>query len=78
MFAIWHVSHDSYSSLVGRKINICSPSVILTSTLPPALISFFLLGDSLIILTGSCDYGVQGDLSGTQHNPMCIRERSKY
>lgn len=43
-----------------------SPGLALTSGWPPALISFPLLGDSLIILTGSCDYGVQGDLSGIQ------------
>lgn len=43
-----------------------SPGLSLTSGLSPALISFPPLGDSLIILMGSCDYGVQGDLSGIQ------------
>lgn len=42
------------------------PGLALTSGLSPVLISFPLLGDSLIILTGSCDYGAQGDLSGIQ------------
>lgn len=43
-----------------------SLGLALTSGLPPALVSFPLLSDSLIILTGSCDYRVQGGLSGIQ------------
>jgi len=43
-----------------------SPGLALTSVWSPALVSFPLLGDSLIIWTGSCSYGVRGVLSGIQ------------
>lgn len=43
-----------------------SPGLAFTSGLSSALISSPLLGDSLIIVMGRCDYGVQDDLPGIQ------------
>lgn len=45
------------------------------SGLSSVIVIFPLLGDNLIILMGSGEYVVQGDLSG---NPMCIRRKCKY
>lgn len=51
--------------LISDKM-FSSPGLAFTLGWFPALISFPLLGDSVIILTGSCDYRVQGDVSGIQ------------
>lgn len=57
---------------ISKKINKMFNS---PSGLSSVIVIFPLLGDNLIILMGSGEYVVQGDLSG---NPMCIRRKCKY